>query len=141
MSYFEVSLNSVIFGVRKPGKKSYGSQSPWSAKAEKYDKRCNPLSTVTQVTSQDTTTTNLLKDRTQHATQGGTMTKLGRLKSEADELMDDRTVKPVVCPQGGARAQQFIIGDDESELDLSLRSRSFVDRVNDQVRKNENDLR
>ena len=49
--------------------------------------------------------------------------------------MDDRTVKPVVCPQRGARPQQFIIGDDETELDLSLGSRSFSDRVNDQVRK------
>ena len=49
--------------------------------------------------------------------------------------MDDRTGKPVVCPQRGARAQQFVIGDDETELDLSLGSRSFLDRVNDQVRK------
>ena len=52
-----------------------------------------------------------------------------------DELMDDRTVKPVVCPQGGARAQQFVIGDDETESELSLGSRSFLNRVNDQVRK------
>ena len=47
--------------------------------------------------------------------------------------MDDRTVKPVVCPQ--RRAQQFVIGDDETESDLSLGSRSFLDRVNDLVRK------
>ena len=47
----------------------------------------------------------------------------------------ERTGKPVVCPQRGARTQQFIIGDDETELDLSLGSRSFLDRVNDQVRK------
>ena len=52
--------------------------------------------------------------------------------------MDDRTVKPVVCPQRGA--QQFVIGDDETELDLSLGSSSFLDRVNDQVRKGKNDL-
>ena len=31
--------------------------------------------------------------------------------------------------------QQFIIGDDEAELELSLGSRSFLDRVNHQVRK------
>ena len=64
------------------------------------------------------------------------MTKLGLLKS--GKLMNrwnDRTVKPVVCPQGGARAQQFSIGDEETELDLSLGSTSFLDRVNDQVRK------
>ena len=31
--------------------------------------------------------------------------------------------------------QQFIIGDDEAEFEFSLRSRSFLERVNDQVRK------
>ena len=45
----------------------------------------------------------------------------------------DRTVRPVVCPQGGAH--QFVIEDDETESELSLGSRSFLHRVNDQVRK------
>ena len=66
-----------------PGKRIYGNQSPWNAKAEK----------------------------------------------------DDRTEKPVVCPHRGAMPQQFIIGDDEAKLELSLGPRSFVNRVNDQVRK------
>ena len=48
-----------------------------------------------------------------------------------------RTEKPVVGPQGGARAQQIINGDDETELDLSLGSRSFLDGVNDQVQKSQ----
>ena len=47
----------------------------------------------------------------------------------------DRTGRPVVCPSGGARQQQLIIEDDGTESDLSLRSRSFLDRVNDQVLK------
>ena len=38
-----------------------------------------------------------------------------------------------VCPQRGA--QQFVIEDDETESELSLGSRSFLNRVNDQVRK------
>ena len=42
-------------------------------------------------------------------------------------------VRPVVCPQGGAH--QFGIGDDETASDLSLGSRSFLNRVNDQVLK------
>ena len=42
-------------------------------------------------------------------------------------------MKPVVRPQRGA--QQFVIGDDETESDLSLGSKSFLNRVNDQVRK------
>ena len=50
-----------------------------------------------------------------------------------EEENHDRTGKPVVCPQRGA--QQLVIGDDETEFDLSLGSRSFLDRVNDQVRK------
>ena len=49
--------------------------------------------------------------------------------------MHDRTRTPVVCPQRGARPQQFIIGDDETESELSLGSRSFLNRVNDQVRR------
>ena len=34
-----------------------------------------------------------------------------------------------------ARPQQFSIGNDETEWELSVESRSFVNRVNDQVRK------
>ena len=41
---------------------------------------------------------------------------------KADELMDDRTGTPVVCPQRAARPLQFIIGNDEAELELSLGS-------------------
>ena len=50
-----------------------------------------------------------------------------------EEENHDRTVRPVVCPQRGA--PQFVIEDDEAESDLSLGSRSFLHRVNDQVRK------
>ena len=48
--------------------------------------------------------------------------------------MDDRTGRPVVCPQRGA-PQHFVIEDDEAESDLSLGSSSFLHRVNDQVRR------
>ena len=34
-----------------------------------------------------------------------------------------------------ARLQNFVMGNDETELELSVESRSFVNRVNDQVRK------
>ena len=50
-----------------------------------------------------------------------------------EEENPDRTVRPVVCPQRAT--QQFVIGDDETESDLSLGSRSFLNRVNDRVRK------
>ena len=54
---------------------------------------------------------------------------------KAVKSMDDRTEQPVVCPQRGARAQQFVIGNDETESELSLGSTSFLNRVNDQVQK------
>ena len=47
----------------------------------------------------------------------------------------DRPVRPDIDSQEGARPQQFVIGNDEAELELSVESRSFVNRVNDQVRK------
>ena len=53
-----------------------------------------------------------------------------------EEETHDRTVQPVVYSQREARPQQFIIGNDEAELELSLRSRSFLD-----MEKTKNDLR
>ena len=47
----------------------------------------------------------------------------------------DRKGQPVVIPQRGARPQQFVIGNDETELELSVESRSFLNGVNDQVQK------
>ena len=45
------------------------------------------------------------------------------------------TVQPVVYSQREARPQQFIIGNDETESELSMGPRSFLNRVNDRVRK------
>ena len=50
-------------------------------------------------------------------------------------ILRDRSGQPVVIPQRGVRPQQFINGNDETELELSMESRSFLNRVNDQVRK------
>ena len=52
-----------------------------------------------------------------------------------EEKPHDRTGQPVVIPQREIRPQQFIIGNDETESELSVESRSFLRRVNDQVRK------
>ena len=43
--------------------------------------------------------------------------------------------RPDIDPQREARPQQFVIGNDEAEFELSVESRSFVNRVNNQVRK------
>ena len=47
----------------------------------------------------------------------------------------ERSGRPDIDSQEEARPQQFVIGNDEAELELSVESRSFVNRVNDQVRK------
>ena len=52
-----------------------------------------------------------------------------------EEANHARTVRPVVCSK---RAYQFVIEDDKTESELSLESRSFLHRVNDQVRKRQN---
>ena len=60
---------------------------------------------------------------------------------KSDELMDDRTVRPVVNAE---HTDRFIAENDEmnsyaeAESELSLESRSFLHRVNDQVRKRQN---
>ena len=47
----------------------------------------------------------------------------------------DRPGRPDIDSQERAWPQQFVIGNDEGELELSVESRSFVNWVNDQVRK------
>ena len=121
-----------------PGKKSYESQSPWSAKSEKNDR------TGTLVVGRDTS-----HEPGHHHKQFVESSYSARYSGwdddkawssqeqewKADELIHDRTVTPVVCPQRKVRPQQFIIGNDETELELSVESRSFLERVNDQVWK------
>ena len=57
-------------------------------------------------------------------------------KSVVNEVIPcERSGRPDVDPQREAWPQQFVKGNDETELVLSVESRSFVNRVNDQVRK------
>ena len=52
-----------------------------------------------------------------------------------EETVRDRSGQPDIDSREEAWPQQFVIGNDEAELELSVESRSFVNRVNDQVRK------
>ena len=60
---------------------------------------------------------------------------------KSDELKGDRTGRPVVTAQ---HTDRFIVENDkmnaytEAESEMSLESRSFFHRVNDQVRKRQN---
>ena len=61
----------------------------------------------------------------------------GTAQSVVNEAIPrDRSGRPDnINSQEVAWPQQFVIGIDEAELELSVESRSFVNRVNDQVRK------
>ena len=51
-------------------------------------------------------------------------------------ILRDRSGQPDnINSQEVANSQNFIMGDDTTELELCVESRSFVNRVNDQVRK------
>ena len=52
------------------------------------------------------------------------------------ETLRDRSGRPDnINSQEVARPQNFVMGNDETELEFSVESRSLVNRVNDQVRK------
>ena len=57
-----------------------------------------------------------------------------------EETPRDRSGRPDIDSQEEATPQQFVIGNDEAELELSVESRSFVNRVNDQVRKRQKQI-
>ena len=60
----------------------------------------------------------------------------GTAQSVVNEVMSrDRPGRHDIDSQEEAWPQQFVSGNDEAELELSVESRSFVNRVNDQVRK------
>ena len=139
-------------------KKSCGSQSPWSVKAEKHDRtgqtvvnrdvcsaRHSRWDDDKAWSSQEWKADKSMDDRTvqpvvtswaktQESQSSFSHEKTQHVILEEEEP-HDRTGQPVVYAQREARPQQFIIGNDETESELSVGSRSFLTRVNDQVRK------
>ena len=99
-----------------PVKTRYESQTPLSLQAEMYDRTVRPV-----VSAHSSSHSDWNIDKTWSSQEW-----------KCDELMEDRMESPVVC---STRAHQFVVEDDEAESELSLGSRSFLHRVNDQVRK------
>ena len=100
-----------------PEKTKHESQTPLSAQTEKHHRTERPV-----VHAQSSSCSEWNVDKTWSSQEW-----------KSDDMTDDRTGRPVVCLQGGAH--QIVIEDDETESELSLESRSFLHRVNDQVRK------
>ena len=112
-----------------PGKRSYESQSPWSAKAEEYDGAVKP------VVGRDTSHApghhhkRFVESSYSASYSGRVHDKVWSSQEwEADELMDDRTWRPV---ENAQHTDRFIIEKDETnyteaESELSLGSRSMI---------------
>ena len=101
------------------------SSQEWKTDTEMYERSGGPDETSWRATRE--TRPGFSHEETHHD---------GTAQSIVNEVIPrDRPGQPVVIPQRGAWPQQFIIGNDEAELELSVESRSFVKRVNDQVRK------
>ena len=91
-----------------PEKSRHESRSPLSSQAEKYDRTGKP------VCCRDTSHERHRPAVYEHSSTYSEWNVAKNWSSQelkSDGLMDDRTVRPVVCPQGGAH--QFVIEDAE----------------------------
>ena len=106
-----------------PGKKHYGSQDPWKSVAGE-DRSGRPDKTSWRMVRKVRPDhEEILLDGTVQSVRNG-------------ETLRDRSGRPDhINSQEVARPQHFIMGNEETELEFSVESRSFVNRVNDQVRK------
>ena len=135
-----------------PVKTRHESQSPLSLQTEKYDRTGRPVvyahsSSYSEWnvdktwSSQEWKSDELMEDRTGRPVVNAPRASQTRFSRDCknvileEEANHDGTGRPVVCSQ---RAHQFVIENDETESELSLESRSFLHRVNDQVRKRQN---
>ena len=105
-----------------PGKTRHESQLPLSSWNEQHQRTGRPASDAHSSSYPEWNA-----DKTWHS-----------LGWKSDELMEDRTERPVVFAH---HTDRFIVDDDDmdpytvAESEMSLESRSFLHRVDDQVRK------
>ena len=106
------------------------SSQEWKTDTEMYERSGRPDETswrATRETRPGFSHEEAHHDGTAHSVVGGVVPR-------------DRPGRPDIDSQEGAWPQQFVIGNDEAELELSVESRSFVNRVNHQVRKRQKQI-
>ena len=161
-----------------PGKRSYGSQDPWSSKAKKEEPSGRPDIGTDRLKAYDyyyheqfmesfssASYSKWDDDRAWSSQEWKTDIEMCERSGQPDKtswrmvqqvrphhevIRLDGTTQSVrneetprdrsgrsdnINSQEVARAQQFVIGNGEAELELSVESRSFVNRVHDQVRR------
>ena len=108
-----------------PGKRSCGNQNPWSANAEKEERPGRPDIGIDRKTAFDYDYHEQFMESFSSASYSKWDDDRAWSSQEwkTDTSMCDRSGQPVVIPQRGARPQQFIIGNEETELELSVESR------------------
>ena len=105
------------------------SSQEWKAEATTYDRSGRPDKTSWRMVRKVRPDhEEILLDGTAQSVRNG-------------ETLRDRSGRPDnINSQEVARPQTFVMGNDETELELSVESRSFVNRVNDQVRKRQKSI-
>ena len=122
------------------GKRNYGSQDPWCSIA-KEDRSGRPDKGTDSFEASD----HHYHEQFMESFSSASYSKLDHEEILLDgtaqsvrfgETLRDRSRRPDdINSQEEARPQQLVIRNDKTELELSVESRSFVNRVNDQVRK------
>ena len=120
-----------------PGKKHHGSQDPWKSVAGE-DRSGRPDKGRDLFEASD----HCFHEQFMESFSSTNDSKLDDDRAWSSEEWKAEATK---CDRSGrldninsqevARLQNFVKGNEETELELSVESRSFVNRVNDQVRK------
>ena len=162
-----------------PGKRSYGSQDPWSSVAKKEERSGRPdigtdqfkasdhyyheqfvesfssasyskwdddsawssqewktdIETYERSVRPDETSWRMTREVRPGFSHEETLHDATAQSVMNKETPRDRSGRPDIDSQEEANSQNFIIVNEEAQLELSVESRSFVHRVNDQVRK------
>ena len=107
---------SFVSSSVSPEKKHYGNQYPWKSVAGEDG------------SGQSGEETDLFEASRRNSSR--------RSRAIGEETLPDRSGRPdnINSPEV-VSSQNFIMGSDTTELELSVESRTFVNRVNDQVRK------
>ena len=101
------------------------SSQEWKTDTEMYERSGKPDETSWRATRE--TQPGFSHEETHHD---------GTAQSVMNEVIPrEKPRRPDVDSQGATWPQEFVNGNDEAELELSVESRSFVNWVNDQVRK------
>ena len=120
-----------------PGKKHYGSQDPWKSVAGE-DRFWQPGKETDLFEASD----HYFHEQFMESFSSTNYSKLdydrawSSQERKAETTTYDRSGQPDnINSQEAANSQNFFLGRDTTELELSVESRSFVNQVNDQVRQ------